>query len=82
MYLPVVDLHAEAMQVVAHNLHKEYGIGESAEYLVLVGDQKTYARICELKQEYGAELVSFHSLVTGTFSPSVGVDVSIIICWP
>ena len=44
VYLPVVDLHAdstEAMQVVVTKLHKEYGIGESADYLVPVGDEKT-----------------------------------------
>ena len=59
VYLPVVDLHAdstEAMQAVVAKLHKEYGIGKTADYLVLVGDQKTYTRICELKQEYGTEL--------------------------
>ncbi len=59
VYLPVVDLHAdstEAMEAVVAKLHKEYGIGESADYLVLVGDQKTYTRVCELKQEYGTEL--------------------------
>ena len=34
VYLPVVDLHAdstEAMQAVVSKLHKEYGIGESAD---------------------------------------------------
>ena len=59
VYMPVVDLHAdstEAMQAVVSKLHKEYGIGESADYLVLVGDQKIYTRIHELKQEYGSEL--------------------------
>lgn len=52
VYLPIVDLHAdstEAMEAVVAKLHKEYGIEESAEYLVLVGDQKTYIRVCELK---------------------------------
>ena len=44
------------MQVVVAKLHKEYGIGESADYLALVGDQKAYSRICELKQEYGTDL--------------------------
>ena len=59
VYLPVVDLHAdsaEAMQAVVAKLHKEYGIGESADYLFLVGDQKTFTRIHELKQGYGTEL--------------------------
>ena len=59
VYLPVVDLHAdstEAMQAVVAKLHTEYRIGESADYLVLVGDQKTYTRIHELKQEYDSEL--------------------------
>ena len=59
VYLPVVDLHAdstEAMEAVVAKLHKEYGIGERADYLVLVGDQKTYTCVCELKQEYGAHL--------------------------
>ena len=59
VYLPAVDLHAdstEAMEAVVAKLHKEYGIGETADYLVLVGDQKTYTRVCELKQEYGADL--------------------------
>ena len=43
-------------KAVVAKLHKEYGIGKTADYLVLVGDQKTYTRICELKQEYGTEL--------------------------
>ena len=36
-------LHAdtsEAMQKVVAKLHTQYGIGESSDYLVLVGDQK------------------------------------------
>ena len=48
VYLPVVDFHAdstEAMQEVLAKVHNEYGIGESADYLVLVDDQKTYARM-------------------------------------
>ena len=67
VYLPVFDLHAdstEAMQAVVSNLHEEYGIGESGDYLVLVGDQKTFTRIHELKRTG-----SFCSLVTGMFSP-------------
>ena len=56
VYLLVVDLHV-----------MEYGIGEFADYPVLV-DQKTYVRICELKQECGTG--SFHLLVTGTFFPT------------
>ena len=38
VYLPVVDLHAdstEAMEVVVAILHKEYGIGETADYLAV-----------------------------------------------
>ena len=42
--------------VVVSKLHDVYGIGESADYLVLVGDQKTYTCIYELKWEYGSEL--------------------------
>ena len=59
VYLSVVDLHAdssEAMQVVVAKLHREYGIGVSADCLVLVCDKKTHAHICELKHEYGADL--------------------------
>ena len=37
-------------------LHEEYMVRESVHYLVLVGDQKTYVRIQELKHEYGSEL--------------------------
>ena len=72
-----VDLHAdstEAMQAVVAKLHKEYGIGESAD---LVGDQKTYSCICELKQEYGTELDWVIPLVTGTFSPTISLDESV-----
>ena len=39
--------------MVVAKLHEEDGIGESADYLVLVGD---HTRICELKQEYGTDL--------------------------
>ena len=48
VYSLVVDLHADstdAMQTVVAKLYKEYAIGESADYLVVVGDQKTYVRI-------------------------------------
>ena len=48
VYMSVVDLHAdsvEAMEAVISKLHKEYGVGESVHYLVLVGDQKTFSRI-------------------------------------
>ena len=43
--MSIVDLHAdthEAMEVVVSKLHKEYGIGTSVQYIVLVGDQKTF----------------------------------------
>ena len=56
VHLPVVDLHADSTEAMQAVVHKEYVIGESADYLVLVIDQKTYARIHELKQEYGSEL--------------------------
>ena len=59
VYLPVVYLYAdstEAMQAVVAKLHSEYGIRKTADYLVLVGDQKTYTCVCELKQQYGADL--------------------------
>ena len=43
VYLLVVDLHAdssEAIQAVVAKLHREYCVGISADYLVLVGDEK------------------------------------------
>ena len=46
----------QILQMVVAKLHKKYGIGESANYLVPVGDQKTYNRIRKLKQECGSEL--------------------------
>ena len=52
--LPIVDLHAdstEAMQEVVAKLHKAYG----DRGVCLVGDQKAYVRIDELKQEYGTD---------------------------
>ena len=58
VYLSVVDLHAdtlEAMKKVVAKLHEEYMLFASVNYLVLVGDQKTYVRINELKHEYGSE---------------------------
>lgn len=59
VYLSVVDLHAdtpEAMKKVVAKLHEEYMVGVNVNYLVLVGDQKTYVRINELKDEYGNAL--------------------------
>ena len=56
IYLSVVDLHAdtpEAMKKVVAKLHDEYMVGVNVNYLVLVGDQKTYVRINKLKHEYG-----------------------------
>ncbi len=37
-------------------LHEELGIGVTAKFLVVVGDQKTYARLQEIKHLYGSEL--------------------------
>ena len=48
-YLSIIDMHTdtrEAMEVVVAKLHSEYQIGIT---LVVVGDQKTYSRIQELK---------------------------------
>ena len=55
VYLSIVDMHAdskEAMHAVVTKLHKEYRVGVTSEYLVVVGDQKTYSRLQELKQAY------------------------------
>ena len=51
-------IHMKQWKVVVSKLHKEYGIGTSVQYniIVLVGDQKTYSRIHELKQIYGSDL--------------------------
>ncbi len=52
VYLPIVDMHAdtrEAMEVVLSKLHSECGIGVTSQHLVVAGDQKTYARLQELK---------------------------------
>ena len=59
VYLSVIDKHAdttEAMEAVVSKLHKEYGVGIRADNLVVVGDQKTYTRLQELKHTYGSEL--------------------------
>ena len=59
VYLPVIDKHAdttEAMEAVVSKLHKEYGIGIRADSLVVVGDQKTYTWLQELKYTYVPEL--------------------------
>ena len=59
VYLLVVDMHAdtrEAMEAVVSKLHSEYEIGVTANSLVVVGDQKTYNRIQELKQVYAQDL--------------------------
>ena len=55
VYLSVVDMHAdtsEGMEAVVSNLHKEYGIGRTSNYLVVV---KTFARLQELKHAYGSD---------------------------
>ncbi len=59
VYLSIVDMHAdskEAMRAVVKKLHKEYGVRVTSEHLVVVGDQKTYSRIQELKQAYTSDL--------------------------
>ncbi len=59
VYLPIVDMHAdttEAMVAVVSKLYKEYGIGVTSEHLVVVGDQKTYAHLQEVKNAYGSDL--------------------------
>ena len=68
-----ICLHAdstEAMQAVVSKLHEEYGI---------VGDQKTYTRICELKQEYGTGLDWVIPFIGGWhLQLSVGVDQNLL----
>ena len=57
--LSIVDMHAdtrEAMEIVVSKLHEEDGIGITSEHLVVVGDQKTYSRLQEIKHVYGADL--------------------------
>lgn len=82
VYLSIVDVHAdtrEAMEIVLSKLHSEYGIGVASQHLV-VGDQKTYNRLQELKHVYGAELNwlvpflgdwhllhNFHSVLTNVY---------------
>lgn len=59
VYLSIIDMHAdsrEAMEAVVSKLHREYGVGERSQHLVVVGDQKTYCRLQELKHAYGSEL--------------------------
>lgn len=59
VYLSIVDMHAdskEAIQAVVKKLQTEYKVGETSEYLVVVGDQKTYSFIHELKDEYASDL--------------------------
>ena len=71
VYLSVVDMHAdtrEAMEAVVFNLHSMYGIGVTANSLVVVGDQKAYNHIQELKQVFAEDLKWLIPLssVTGT----------------
>ena len=59
VYLSIVDMHAdskEAMEAVVSKLHHEYGVGVRSQHLVVVGDQKTYYRLQELKYTYGPDL--------------------------
>ena len=44
------------MEPVVCKLHSEYGIGVTTDHLVLVGDQKTFVRLQELKLAYDHEL--------------------------
>lgn len=39
----------EAMEAVVTKLHPEYVVGMTCQHLVVVGDQKTYSRLQELK---------------------------------
>ncbi len=59
VFLSIIDKCAdthEAMEEVLSKLHKELDIGVTATHLVLVGDQKTYNRLWELKHMYGTDL--------------------------
>ncbi len=59
VYLPIVDKHAdslEAMEEVVSKLNKEFQVGISTKHLILAGDQKTFARLWELKHVYGTDL--------------------------
>lgn len=59
VYLSIIDQHADTLSTmaeVATMLYREYLVNSTAEYLVLVGDAKTYMRVKELKQQYGSEL--------------------------
>lgn len=59
VYLSIVDKHAdtvEAMDEVLSKLYIEYKVGTETEHLLVVGDQKTFSRLCELKHAYGRDL--------------------------
>ena len=59
VYLSIVDQHADtlsAMEEVTTMLHRQYLRKSNSKYLVLVGDQKVFARLNELKYMYGSEL--------------------------
>jgi len=59
VYLSIVDKCAdtnEAMEEVLSKLHKELDISVRVKYLVVVGDQKTYTRLWDLKHTYGTDL--------------------------
>lgn len=61
-YLSIIDMHADTREAMVTAVSKwEYGVGVTSEHLV-VGDQKTYACLQEIKIAYGL----FHLLETGT----------------
>ena len=55
VYLSIVDQHADtlsAMEEVTTMLHRQYLRKSNSKYIVLVGDQKVFARL----NKYGSEL--------------------------
>ena len=65
-YMSIVDMHAdtkEAMQAILSKLHSQYGVGITCKHLVVVGDQKTYNHLHELKHAYWHLLHNFHSVL-------------------
>lgn len=59
VYMDVLNQNADSQETigdVVSRLHKEFGIGDTLQHLVVAGDAKTFVHLQNLKFDYGEEL--------------------------
>jgi len=67
--LCILDKNADSKETILEALSwlHEFDVGNSIQYLVVIGDAKTYTHLINLKCEYGEALRCIRTSVSGSF---------------